>query len=427
MEISNALFKLKKACISIQRSQPFFAYLSLFLKFKEVKSEKKWEEGGLGAGVDIKGNFFYNPSFIEGLNEDETRWLIMHELGHLVFLSALRLGNRNHQIFNISSDIAINSLLQQNGFSGINGAIIPSYNHEVVLFKKSKYEQIIKKCNEKTAEQMYDEIKIPKEFEKEFYVGGNGEDSEGLGEKDSAYEKTGYKQIDKHFYESRDLTEEEKKKLEREWIQRIQEAFISAQMRGITPAGIERVIGNLHEGEINWKALLYRYITSFIPQDYSYHRPSKRSIASGFYLPDTTKEKIDVCVAVDTSGSIGDEELIDFISEIVRVAKAFKNRIDMTFISADSEVNGVWKIENGNIEQIKKVSIKGGGGTAHLPVFNHIQNKIRECSVVVCFTDGFSDLNKIDFNKFKFEKIFVISKNGDDGQLKDKKCRVIKL
>ena len=85
-------------------------------------------------------------------------------------------------------------------------------------------------------------------------------------------------------------------------------------MIGKEPAGIERIIGKLHESKIDWKALLLRHIESSIPQDYTYARCSKKSISAGYYLPDTIKERIDVAVAIDCSGSIGRQELNDFIS-----------------------------------------------------------------------------------------------------------------
>jgi len=52
---------------------------------------------------------------------------------------------------------------------------------------------------------------------------------------------------------------------------------------------------------------------------------------------------------------------------------------------------------------------------------------MKEINVCVFLTDGYSDLDKIDFKKNKFDSIFVISKEGDKKQLEGKECKVIEI
>ena len=54
--------KLIRAKVQIQYRNPFFARLSLYLKFKEVKGN---ELEGNGAGVDSIGNLYYNAKWIK--------------------------------------------------------------------------------------------------------------------------------------------------------------------------------------------------------------------------------------------------------------------------------------------------------------------------------------------------------------------------
>jgi predicted metal-dependent peptidase len=145
----------------------------------------------------------------------------------------------------------------------------------------------------------------------------------------------------------------------------------------------------------------------------TYSRPNKKSICSGFYIPDTLKEKIDVLIAIDTSGSIGQKELTDFLSEIVGMAKGFKDKINMILLTHDTEVQNDYTIENGNIAKIMKLKIEGGGGTSHGPVFDYIKEKHRKTKLAICFTDGFSDFESIKWADYgSFKKMFVISSGG---------------
>lgn len=168
---------------------------------------------------------------------------------------------------------------------------------------------------------------------------------------------------------------------------------------------------------------------NFIAEDLITHnsRPNKKSRCSGYFMPDYLRESIKVLVAVDTSGSIGDKERTDFISEIAGMAKAFRSQIEMIFLTHDTEVHDDIRMENGKIAKIQEMKFHGGGGTSHEPVMDYIEKKHRDTKLAVFLTDGYSDLNDFNMEKFRFNKIFVISEGGSDEQLKGKRCKTIKL
>jgi len=391
--------KLIRARIQIQNRSPFFAYLSLYLKFVEVPEEDNDTLSRNSAGVDTKGNLYYKAKWVEEeLNDEEVIGLILHEIMHLGFVHLLRRGNRNPIGWNICTDIAVNKIILDNGFRLPPKGIIPEDN-EVTLFG-----QTIKGLDKKSAEVLYDELKLKEEQK-------NGKGSSG---------NSGF---DKHI-EGKDLTPEEKKKMENDWLNKVEEAYVGAKMRGQVPSGIERLISNLHKSRVNWKAMLQKYIQSYIPYDYTYCRPNKKSISAGFYMPDYLKEKIHIAVTIDTSGSIGQKELTDFLSEIVGLARSYQNRIDMRLICHDTEVCEDLLINNGNIDKIKNLKCKGGGGTSHEDVFKHIEKNMPECKVALFLTDGYSDLGTMDF-KERFAKIFLISQGGDSSWAQNKHCKII--
>lgn len=385
--------RLTKARIRIQAKNPFFSYLSLFLKFK--KDEKGEIPDWAGMGVSSDGELTYREDFVDSLSDDELVGVLAHEILHLALLHLLRLGNRDNKGWNISADLVVNCILKQNKFSLPKKGLMCDYDYSYEIGGKR-----IVDINEKTAEQIYDELPTSKEKKE----GG------------------GYGGFDLH--NTKHLSPEEKRKLSDEWLSKVEQAYTLGKMKGDLPLGMEQAIGKLHKEEINWRVLLQRYLTNLIPSDYTWARRSKKSIAIGTYLPDIVKEKIDVCIAIDTSGSIGQEELVDFISEVVGISKAYKNSLSLRLLTHDVAVHNDYLIENGNIEKIKKIEIKGGGGTSHHEITEYINEKIPMCRAVVFFTDGESDIDEIEFDKFGFDSIFIISKNGTDRELKDSYVRI---
>lgn len=406
--------RLTRARIQIQSKNSFFAYLSLYLKFKKNNNLPDYA----GMGVNDKGELHYKKEFIEMLSDSELEGVLIHEILHLALLHLLRRKSKDAFIWNLATDICVNSLIQKNNFKLPDGCLIPDNNNTIEI-KGIK----IKNCDEKNAEQIYDELtKIKNKLSKQKGGGSGGEEKNGKG-KDKNKE---FGRFDEHI-ESENLTPEEKRNLEREWSDKINEAVVVSKMKGDTPAGLERFVGELHKEQINWKALLYNYITQQIPYNYTYSSPHKKSIAVGEYLPNIQKDKIDICICIDVSGSIQQKELTDFLSEIIGIAKAFKSRIDMRLLTHECKVNNDYKIDNGEIDKIKQIEIKGGGGTSHIEPFDYIQKNIPDCKCCVFLTDGYSDLNEIDFNKYSFDKFFVINNNGSNAQLKNKNCKTLIL
>lgn len=421
--------RIKRTQIKLWQDKPFWAYLSYFLKFQEVKKGMMKCDT---MGVDIDGNVYYVKEFVDELSDEELRCVISHELGHLIFLTELRKGARDNDGWNIATDIAINSLLQRDGFQFPKGVgIVPDNNDEILCGFGKK----IKNCSSKIAEEIYDELpKITIDKNGNIFVEGHGNNKgkkEQIGKIiDNHIIGTGKNRQGKDGKEDNSLgglTPSEKSEIEREWKERLIEAHTIAKMKGNVPEGIERLVGKLFESKIDWRALLQRYVINQIPVDYSYSNPHKKSVSISTYLPDEVREKIELAVCIDLSGSVGQEEYGEFISEIIAIVRAFQENISMKFYSHDTDAYDGGLVENGNIEKIMNLKLKGGGGTSHLAVMNKINEDLKDCRAVIFFTDNYSDLNEIDFENYPYNKIFVISKNGTTNGLTDKNCEVIKI
>jgi len=404
---------ITKARIQLQKENPFFSYLVMHLQIHEKADMQH------ACGVDSKGNLYYNPKMMEKWELDEYKGVLCHEVMHLCFEHFLREGKRDHQIVNISQDLVVNDILSCNGFKLPKTGLIPK-DHEFTLNLPLK-KITLKDLDKKTFEEVYNEIwphmkkfnKILEELLKEVFdehmKSEGGSDGAGNDEKSTKKGKGQAQNGDNSEPSGKTTTENEGDKSGNsgdDWKKRLVEALQFAKQQGNVPAGMERLVEKLLESKMNWRELLYRYITKEIPFDYTWSYPSKRSQALGIYLPSVQRETIDIAVSVDTSGSIGQEELTEFVSEIVAIARSFNN-IKMTLLVCDCEIQGVYPIENGNLERILELKMKGGGGTSHVPVFDWIKDNQPNARFLIALTDGFTEFPKGE----TLRTIWVLSKN----------------
>lgn len=97
------------------------------------------------------------------------------------------------------------------------------------------------------------------------------------------------------------------------------------------------------------------------------------------------KVKSVIAVPVDTSGSVSDKALRQFLSEIEAIAEA---GVDVIVIECDSVISNVYKFEPGKIPQVK-----GRGGTSFEPAFKLVESEefiaeYGEIDGLIYLTDG---------------------------------------
>ncbi|WP_370545347.1 VWA-like domain-containing protein [Candidatus Vesicomyidisocius sp. SY067_SCS001] len=121
-------------------------------------------------------------------------------------------------------------------------------------------------------------------------------------------------------------------------------------------------------------------------------RPSRRN--GNAILPSLRSSQIDITVAIDTSGSISQNEIDEFIIEINAIKSNM--RATITLIACDEKVSKelIWRFEVWD-ELIFPVSLGGGKGTNFNPVFNHVNTQEIASSVLIYFTDAKGKIPKI--------------------------------
>lgn len=177
----------------------------------------------------------------------------------------------------------------------------------------------------------------------------------------------------------------------------VQDAIDKALRQGAILAGkrkgqMDRALGELLEPKINWREALREFVMSVVAgKDQSTWRTvSRRFISQGIYMPGAYSESVGrIMVAVDTSGSIGNDELRECLSEIKAICETVKpEAIDLLYW--DHQVAAHEKYAVHELDQlVTSTKPKGGGGTTVSCVTAYMRehNMKQECAIV--FTDGY--------------------------------------
>lgn len=382
--------------------RPFFSFLVSHLKFQERKECPTM-------GVTAYGDCYYNTKFIETLTDDELYGVLCHEVMHVV-LEHIMISQELKQypeLGNIASDIVVNNILIKDSIKlpEGKGILIPKnneldfqgYHIEKIdaKFSNEIYDELYKHFSKKSKDIMqqaiangskgrFDEHIHPKE--------GDGKDKDG---------KEG---------EGKENPFRDDNDLKNHWRKVLLDAVVHSKNRGCVPAGMERIIGDLLTPKVNWRTYLFKYISSMIPMDYTWSRPSKKTISTGVYLPSTEKESIEIIAWIDTSGSIDQIQYTSFLSELVGITRSFKN-VDLTIGGCDCSINGVYTFKQATVNDItNKVKLKGGGGTSFKPVMDWMKKERPTAKFLIYLTDGYGDKVK----KQSFDILWALTKDGSD-------------
>ena len=361
-EKSKIVEKLVTARVGLLLRHPFFGNLATRMKLIDASD---W-----CATLATDGrNFYYNAEFVNKLKPKEAEFGFAHEVLHNVFDHMGRRDSRNPQLANIAADYAVNQILKDERIGEV-----PSF---IKIFQDNKYRGM-------SYEEIYDDIyenadKIDMSQLGELldeHLDGEG-DSDGEG-KDSDREGKGRPK----------LTAEEKKAIRDE----IKEAMVAAaQAAGASnlPAGVRRLISDFTEPKMDWRQLLRMNIQSIIKSNFSFNRPNRKSMHSGAILPGMMNEEtIDVCVAIDMSGSISNEQGKDFISEVKGIMDEYMD-FKLQLWCFDTQVYNYASFSGDSADEILDYEIKGGGGTAFEANWEFMKNEGIEPKRFIMFTDGY--------------------------------------
>ena len=362
------------ARVGLLLRHPFFGNMATRLR---IMAADDWLPT---AAVDGR-NLYYNTQFFNAMNNKEIEFVIAHEILHMVFDHLGRREERNPMLYNIAADYIVNNTLVRDRI-GTKPSIVDCYQD----FKYDGW----------TSEEVYEELfeeakKNGEEFLNELgemldeHLDMNG-DNEGEGSGDPEEEKDA----------NGNSVSKKKPKFSKEDIKQIKDqikenVLSSAQAAGAgnVPAGVERMIRELTEPKMNWRELLRQQIQSTIKSDYTFMRPSRKGWHTGAVLPGMNfDETIDVCIALDMSGSIGNAQAADFLGEVKGIMDEYKD-YKIKIWCFDTEVYGEDDFSADDGREITDYEIKGGGGTDFMANWRYMHENNIQPKKFLMFTDGY--------------------------------------
>ena len=201
---------------------------------------------------------------------------------------------------------------------------------------------------------------------------------------------------------------------EREGKKAVQKAVEAAQKgRGTVPGNLKEAIQKLLEDkEIPWQRLLSSWITNCLRKDRqrSQRRPKRRTMEGGGcdYPGRISNDVYTLVFAVDTSGSMGAEEIAEALAEVQSIQRSNKG-VRIRVIEADTRIHKEYDL--GPTDE-PHFEVSGRGGTDFDCVFARM--KSLKADALIYATDGYAPMPAQEVRIPSLPVIWVITSNGTD-------------
>ena len=371
-EIQN---KLAAARTRLILDKPFLG--ALVLRLPLVEAHPNWCKT---ATTDAK-KLYYSEEYIEALDIQETQFVLAKQALHCALSHFARRQHRIKDRWEVACDYAVNPLLVNDGLKAPPGTMVDESFEDM------------------TAEEIYHYIGELDDEDSE--LDKHGEDrnenmpdpnsSDGAEEETQKQESSEINpedhQNNKHGLAARpaDLSPQEQEELSIQWQQRLAGAAQQAMQAGKLGGSMARMVDFMLQPKLPWRMLLAKYMTASARDDYSYSRPSSRRGDPAIF-PSLRSAQINIAVGLDISGSVGDKEMNEFISEVDAIKGNMRARITLLPCDARLAEGAPWIFEPWEeVEMPQK--LKGGGGTDFSPVFDWLDLQDQHPDLLVYFTD----------------------------------------
>jgi len=421
--------KIKAARLFLCSNNPFFSRITYDLIFQEAIDKKRIKTAATD-GVRI----IYNPDFILSLKSKQVEFLIAHEVMHCCLLHMTRRGNRNPKIWNYAADYAINLLLIDPIDKSRNvGEFIESglYDKQFIDWSTEQiYEYLLKNP--------------PKKQPKNDGQSGDGDGQSGdgyyeevPGTGDDVMEKGEGKDLGKSIdkvegdegNEEVDIEKQRDKmsadELGRDWASK---AKIAASSGG---AMANRFFNYLKKtsNRTNWKSLLRSFFRTALDDNINYVWPPRRQMGREFKnygSVDKANDYENVVLAIDISGSISQEALNNYATEIYNLNRQLQSdsppskicSVTVLYFHHEVVLNAIQRFNpNKKFSVDKMVPPKESGGTSFSVVFQWIKENMKGSKLpafVIVFTDGYGDTTPDTLVKNYKNRILWVIDNTDD-------------
>ena len=307
--------------------------------------------------------FYFNPAYIAALDFAQTQFVLAHEAMHCALGHFARRSHRTRHRWDIATDYAVNLLLLDDGLKAPPGALInPEFRG---LSAEEIYPLIPPDFAERTLDRhLFDEPAAAGATTSEGGGGGHERRRQSAGTGGGA---------------------QAREALARQWQSRMAAAAQQARQAGRMGESWLRTIDELLQPRLPWRQLLARFMMSIARDDYSFQRLSRREGEA--LLPRLASGEVDLVIVLDTSGSIGNEELAQFAAEVDALKGQIRARVTLHACDARLDSRGPWTYQPWQ-RIVLPEKLGGGGGTSFAPAFDWIAAAHLRPDLMLYFTDA---------------------------------------
>lgn len=298
----------------------------------------------------------YNDDYLSGLELSEIEFILANGAMHKTLAHESRKNKRSGWLWQMATDMAINDMLVENGLE------LP-YGAQYRVRFRGMY-----------AEEIYAELKsdmIREEDNLEYEADDSDDVQENSDEKQKEKPQQTLEQLQEEILQ------------EQLWAEEAITLLAVEVKKGEAPKTIERFFRLEDIGKIDWREELKVAIERFHKDDYLLIPPSKKFLYLGIYLPSCVSNRFNLVVAVDSSGSVEEELLNEFLSEINFLMSTVAN-YEITLLVCDDKIHSHHTFYSGDTLECE---LQGGGGTDFRPVFEFIDKELQDIKLLLYFTD----------------------------------------
>jgi len=382
--------KLAAARTRLILDKPFLG--ALVLRLPLVAADPEWCQGAM---TDAK-KLYYNQDYINALDIQQTQFVLAKQALHCALSHFARRQHRIKHRWDLACDYAVNPLLINDGLKAPPETLVDD-GYEGMTAEEI-YHYIGDLDNEDSELDKQDEQNQDNDQPDKNNQGNDNQDEEQSNEspqnssEDANQDTPTSLEADSDDDERQSLaakpsplTPQEQEELSVQWQQRLAGAAQSAMQAGKLGGSMARMVDFMLQPKLPWRMLLARYMTASARDDYSYSRPSSRRGDPAIF-PSLRSAQINVAVGVDISGSVDDQEMSEFMSEVDAIKANMRARITLLPCDAALAEGSPWVFEPW--EEVKLPNqLKGGGGTDFSPVFEWLDEQDQNPDLLVYFTD----------------------------------------
>lgn len=335
----------------------------------------------------------YNPDFANTMNDQEIRFILAHEVLHVLLGHCFRAVGKMKDEWNEACDYVVNLLLKDAGF------IMPACALYEEKYRDMSAEEIYyllvkegKKSPPRNSQKQEGRSGESKDNGKNSTTGNRCDQQKGDTETngrslESTLDTNTGKDTETENISPKawgEIRPNANADMAKKWANQAMQAALQAHQRGKLPGSLRRVVLEANAPYVDFRSLTINFVQNLAPTDYTWSRGNRNYMVQGFYAPTLRDNKLgNLFWGNDTSGSVSEFQMScsqKFVQSLMNDCRP----TSLTVLHSDASIRSIEVYET--YDDIKLNPI-GGGGTDFRPVFEYIENSGEKPAGLIFLTD----------------------------------------